>query len=74
MLFYLLKKIEYILLLVLILDLTIFIILIFQSMVRLIRILCCAEDIALNNSLFVYDKTKKWFSVCNTLKQVRIQK
>lgn len=39
-------------------------------MVRLLRILHCAEEIALNNSLFTYDKTKNWYSICDSLKQV----
>lgn len=43
-------------------------------MIRLIYILHCAEEVASNNSLFTYDKIKKWFSICNTLKQVSNKK
>lgn len=39
-------------------------------MVRLVHILHTAEGIATNHSLFTYDKIKKWFSICNTSKQV----
>lgn len=42
-------------------------------MVRLKHILQCAEEVASNNLLFTYDKIKKWFSICNTLKQVSIK-
>lgn len=40
-------------------------------MIRLINILHSTEEVASNSShLFSYDKTKKWYSVCDTLKQV----
>lgn len=47
---------------------------ILQGVARLMRILHCAENVALNNALFTYDKVKKWFSICDTLKQVRLKK
>lgn len=43
-------------------------------MVRLIYILRCAEEVATNNVLFTYDEIKKWFSICDTLKQVSNKK
>lgn len=39
-------------------------------MIRLLVILCNAKEIASDNILFTYDTTKKWFSICDTLKQV----
>jgi hypothetical protein len=40
-------------------------------MIRLINILHTAEEIASKNSfLFSYDNIKKWYSICDTLKQV----
>jgi len=40
-----------------------------EGTIRLIHMLHCAEEIASNNILFTYDKIKKWFSICDTLKQ-----
>lgn len=40
-----------------------------EGTIRLIHILHCAEEIASNNVLFTYDKIKKWFSICDSLKQ-----
>lgn len=40
-------------------------------MIRLINILHTSKEVAsINSLLFSYDKTKKWYSICDTLKQV----
>ncbi|XP_050424981.1 nonsense-mediated mRNA decay factor SMG5 [Adelges cooleyi] len=41
-----------------------------EGVIRLMKILHCAKEVASNNVLFTYDSEKKWFSSCNTLKQV----